>query len=113
MNRRPARWGKLKSRSESFRVRPMFGFKNSHERSVLNPRRTEDPTWSISRWAAASYLCVGLTLLGLLGLEIWGARHDLELVHDTFLESEMGRLRSHAMRTVHRVQDELREMGEP
>lgn len=91
----------------------MFRFTKSKDNKDAEARQIQDPSWSISRWTAAGYFCVGVTLFIVLGLEIWGAIHDLQLVRETFMESEMGRLRSHAMRSVIRIQDELHEFRGP
>lgn len=60
-----------------------------------------------------SCLCIGGTLLFVLAIAIWGIYHDLQQVKITFMQSEMGRLRSHAVRTVGLIQDELRQAADP
>lgn len=57
----------------------------------------------------AAYLGVGLTLVFVLGVAIWGVYHDLDQVRTTFLVSEMNRLRTHASRTAGIIQDELHQ----
>jgi signal transduction histidine kinase len=75
-------------------------------------RRTPaESAWALSRWTAAAYLCIGLALVCVLGMAIWGVLHDLRLVRSTLLQSEMGRIRSHAVRTVSIIQDKLRQQG--
>lgn len=59
-----------------------------------------EPVWALSRWVAAAYLFVGLSLLGVLGMALWGMYHDFNLVSLTFSQSEVNRLRTHAVRTV-------------
>lgn len=49
--------------------------------------------------------CV-LSLLG-LSIAVWGINHDLQQIRLTFLQSEIGRIRSHAIRTVANIQDEM------
>ncbi len=63
----------------------------------------------VFRWMAAAYLGVGATLLFVLGIAIWGVYHDLSQVRNTFLISEMNRLRTHASRTAGIIQDELHQ----
>ncbi len=46
------------------------------------------------------------SILGLL-LALWGINHDLKQIHQTLLQSEVGRIRSHATRTVANIQEEL------
>lgn len=65
---------------------------------------------SISPWNAAAYLCVGATMLLLLVVTGWGAYLDLNEIRETFLRGEVGRLRSHVMRTIGRIQE---KMGQP
>ncbi len=61
-------------------------------------------TW---RWALASILAFFLfTAFGLL-VAIWGIGQDLEQIRLTLIQSEVGRLRSHAIRTVSNIQDEM------
>lgn len=63
-------------------------------------RRARTWTWlSIAAFAAFS-------ILGLL-LALWGITHDLKQLHQALLQSEIGRIRSHAIRTVANIQDEL------
>lgn len=63
-------------------------------------RRARTWIWlSIAAFAAFS-------ILGLL-LALWGINHDLKQIHLTLLQSEVGRIRSHAIRTVANIQDEL------
>lgn len=85
-------------------------FESDMHQAVAAPH-VIDHTWNISRWGLASFVCGGLALVLVLCLELWGMYHDLNLVRETFLESEMGRLRSHAIRTSGRLQDELRSNG--
>lgn len=59
---------------------------------------------SLIRWTAALYLCIAVTMISVMGMAVWGVIHDLEQVRNTFIKSEMERLRSHAERTVMRMQ---------
>ncbi len=61
----------------------------------------------LHRWNAALYLCVAAAMLSVMGMALWGVVHDLEQVRKTFIGSEMERLRSHAERTVKRIQNDL------
>lgn len=62
-------------------------------------------------WTMALYLCIAGTLLSVLGMTVWGMDHDLDQVRATLIDSEMDRLRSHASRTVIRIQDECRRLN--
>lgn len=63
-------------------------------------RRARAWTWA-SIAAFASFSIVGLLLA------LWGINHDLKQIRLTLLQSEVGRIRSHAIRTVANIQDEL------
>lgn len=63
---------------------------------------------SLFRWTGAIYVCIAFTLLVVFGAAGWGIYHDVDQINDTFVSSEMERLRSHAARTVQRIQDDLR-----
>ena len=76
-------------------------------------KQLPDSTWAMSRWTAAAYLCIGAALVMVLSMAIWGVIHDLELVRSTLLQSEMGRLRSHAARTVSIIQDQIKTSSTP
>ncbi|MDX1948597.1 MAG: HAMP domain-containing sensor histidine kinase [Pirellulaceae bacterium] len=67
----------------------------------------------ITRWTVAAFLCIGLTLVLVVGVSLWGVYHDLELISSTLLQGEMGRLRSHAARTVGMIQDEVWRSEKP
>lgn len=56
-------------------------------------------------WLSIAAFAV-FSILGLL-LALWGINHDLKQIHLTLLQSEVGRIRSHAIRTVANIQDEL------
>jgi signal transduction histidine kinase len=58
----------------------------------------------------ALYLCIILTLVLILGFSTWGIYRDLAQVRSTFLELEMNRFRSHAERTVTRLQRIINEL---
>jgi signal transduction histidine kinase len=62
---------------------------------------------SLIRWTLALYLCIAVTMSAVMGMAIWGVIHDLEQVRITFIKSEIERLRSHAERTVMRLQGVL------
>ena len=66
---------------------------------------------SLSRSAVAAYLCICVALLLLLGLTIWGSYRDIRALRATLLEAEIGRLRSHAERTVGRIEQEFEIEG--
>lgn len=58
------------------------------------------------------YVALGMTLLVVLVAIGWGAWLDLREARAGLLRAEVHRLRSHAIRTVMRIQDELVESGE-
>lgn len=64
--------------------------------------------WALSRWTAAAYVCIALSLAAVLAMAGWGAYHDLELVRTTLVQSETNRLRTHATRTVAMMESQLR-----
>lgn len=69
----------------------------------------DDAEWSLFRWMMAVYLlCLSLTLVIIIGLSVWGVLHDLNQVRETVLETQMERLRSHAVGPVGSIQEELR-----
>jgi two-component system, NtrC family, sensor histidine kinase HydH len=59
-------------------------------------------TWTLLTIAAFA----AFSILGLL-LALWGIKYDLKQLHLTLLQSEVGRIRSHAIRTVANIQDEM------
>jgi two-component system, NtrC family, sensor histidine kinase HydH len=71
----------------------------------------EDSSRSISRWNVAAYCCVTVALGLVLAITAWGAYVDFSVVRATLLESELNRCRSHAVRTVARIQDRLGTPG--
>lgn len=62
-----------------------------------------------SRLAWGIYASMGAMLVLVIGMSAWGVWHDLHQIHDTLLSSEMNRLRTHALRTVVRIQDQFRD----
>lgn len=62
---------------------------------------------SLSRSAIAAYLCICMALVILLGLTLWGSYRETESLRLIVLEAEVARLRSHAQRTVERLEDSL------
>jgi signal transduction histidine kinase len=65
----------------------------------------------IARWNIAAYLCVGAALVLVLAITGWGAYVDFSEVRLTLLQGELNRVRSHAVRTVSRIQDRLGAPG--
>ncbi|MGC4006361.1 MAG: ATP-binding protein [Pirellulales bacterium] len=59
-------------------------------------------TWTIVSVAA---FCAFSCLAPLLA--IWGIQHDMEQIRTTLLQAETGRIRSHAVRTVGNIQDQM------
>src|SRR5205814_1130905 len=67
-----------------------------------------DPEWHLFRWMVGVFLlCLSVTVLFIIGMSVWGVLHDLRQVRETLLEEETQRLRSHARRSLARIQDEL------
>lgn len=62
---------------------------------------------SIYRWNVLAYSCIVAALVAVLGITGWGAYRDFSDVRHTLLQERLGRLRSHAARTVSRIQDRL------
>lgn len=62
---------------------------------------------SLSRSAIAAYLCICVALFLLLALTVWGSYRDMQFLRATLLEAEIDRLRSHAERTVGRIERDL------
>jgi len=59
------------------------------------------------RWTLASVFVFFLfSICGVL-IALWGIAHDLEQIRLTLIQSEVGRIRSHAIRTVANIQDEM------
>lgn len=65
----------------------------------------------IARWNIAAYFCVSAALLLVLAITAWGAYVDFSEVRLTLLQGELNRVRSHAVRTVSRIQDRLGTPG--
>ncbi len=63
--------------------------------------------WALSRWVLGAYFSIGAAIVLVLGIAVWGVFHDLELVRTTLLQSETNRLRTHGLRTIAMIQDEL------
>jgi signal transduction histidine kinase len=61
----------------------------------------------IARWNIAAYFCVSAALVLVLAITGWGAYIDFSEVRLTLLQGELNRVRSHAVRTVSRIQDRL------
>jgi signal transduction histidine kinase len=72
-----------------------------------------DNPWALSRWIVAAYVSIGAAIVLVLGIAAWGVFHDLELVRTTLLQSETNRLRTHGLRTIALIQDELVHASAP
>lgn len=66
---------------------------------------------SLSRSAVAAYLCICVALALLLALTAWGAYRDLTSLREALLQAHIGRLRSHAERTVGRLERDIETAG--
>lgn len=67
---------------------------------------------TISRLSLAAYacICVALSLVVLLG--VWGAYRDVHIARETALRNEIATMRSHAVRTVGRIERGLEQQSE-
>jgi len=77
----------------------------SHQLEYAVPLDYQDRRARIWTWLSIAAFAI-FSILGLL-LALWGINHDLKQIHQTLLQSEVGRIRSHAIRTVANIQDEL------
>lgn len=68
---------------------------------------------ALARWSVAAYTCIAVAMLSVLGMVAWGVTNDLAMVRATLLQSEMNRLRTHAMRTMAMLEDYLHEQKPP
>jgi hypothetical protein len=66
---------------------------------------------SLVRSALPAYLSIAAALVAVVLIGVWGANRDLADLRRTFLLDEIGRVRSHAIRTVSRLEDELQQRG--
>lgn len=67
---------------------------------------------SLTRSAIAAYGCICVALALLLGVSIWSTYRELQLYRAALLQSEVARLRSHAERTVGRLEREMESRSE-
>jgi len=67
---------------------------------------------SLNRSAIAAYGCIGVALVLLLGLSVWRTYREMKSFRSTLLQAEVARLRSHAERTVGRLERELESQDE-
>lgn len=89
-------------------------------RLSLFGRRRKDPETTVPlefgrtllRWTVALYLCNVAAALSLCAMAFLGMQHDMQQVRATFIDSEMDRMRSHGVRTVFLIQDELHRQGQ-
>lgn len=65
----------------------------------------------VFRSTLAASLSIGVAMLAVLLIGLWGAWRDLSDIRSTFLRAEIGRLRSHGIRTVARLESELESSG--
>ncbi len=66
---------------------------------------------SLSRSANAAYLCICVALVLLLALTWFGYFRDTQFIRTTLLQSKLDSLRSHARRTVDKIEEDLRAAG--
>ncbi len=79
------------------------------ERSTL---MQPPPKKSLTKSAWSAYLCICVALLLLLSLGVWSAYRDVRYLRTTLLQAEVSRLRSHAARTVGRIERDLEQRAE-
>ena len=63
------------------------------------------------RSTVVAYLSIVLALLAVVLIGVWGAYRDLADIRTSTLQAEISRLRSHGIRTVGRVENELERLG--
>lgn len=67
---------------------------------------------SLTRSAISAYGCICVALLLLLGLSVWSTYRELQMFRSALLQAEVSRIRSHAERTVGRLERELESQAE-
>lgn len=65
---------------------------------------------SLSRSAIAAYFCICVALLLLLAFTVWDSYRDVQMLRTVLLEAAIHQVRSHAERTVGRIERDL-ELG--
>ena len=65
----------------------------------------------VFRSTLAASLSIGVAMLAVLLIGLWGAWRDLSDIRAASLRAEIGRLRSHGIRTVARLESELENSG--
>ena len=63
------------------------------------------------RSALPAYLSIAIALVAVVLIGAWGAQRDLAGIRTSLLHAEIGRLRSHGIRTVGRLENELERQG--
>lgn len=66
---------------------------------------------SLDRSHLVAYLSIVAALISFVALTVWGAYRDLRFLRSTLLQEEISKLRSHAERTVGRIERDLETGG--
>lgn len=93
------------------RLKRTRGLSNNGGNAPPEPWLLDQRGRSVARWNLAAYVGVALALVLMLAITIWGAYRDFADVRSAALQGEINRLRSHAVRTVGRIQDVLGREG--
>lgn len=83
--------------------------RSSNAASELTPSPQKAAAVTTFPWLVAAYASLGVALVAVLFIAARGAYLDFEEKRISLLQAELNRLRSHAVRTVLRIQDVLRE----
>ena len=70
---------------------------------------TANETHPLTKRAVSAYVCITASIALVLFLGAWGAYRDLSLVRRSLLEAEVSRVKSHAIRTVGRIEHDLEQ----
>jgi signal transduction histidine kinase len=68
---------------------------------------------SINRLSVAAYTCIWVALALVVMLGVWGAYRDVGAARETALRKEIATIRSHAVRTVGRIERGLEQQSAP
>ncbi|MBS0208065.1 MAG: HAMP domain-containing histidine kinase [Planctomycetes bacterium] len=84
-----------------------------HSANPVTPQRDWLSWLAAHRSLVAVYLAFALSMLGIVVIAYWNARLDFNETRRDLLQSEVSRLRSHAVRTALRIQESLTREGRP
>lgn len=80
---------------------------NEIDRAAEPQNSESDKLRALDRWTWITAMFGALALLVLVGIAVWGVLRDFADIKSTLLQSEISRLRSHAVRSVLSLQDKL------